>query len=108
MKIIEHGKKAESKQTKQFRCKKCGCVFQCKEDEYWSKPQTVSGMNCISFSAYKTFMTCCPECHKIVEETEYDSINCTYSTTADADKVRLKSDTITISKDSLNQNGELL
>lgn len=103
MKIIEHGKKAESKQTKQFRCKKCGCVFQCKEDEYWSKPQTVSGMNCISYSAYKTYMTCCPECHKIVEETEYDSITCT---TANTNNIVLKSSTTC--KNSLDQNGELL
>ena len=86
MKIIKHSKETQ-KQYHAFTCK-CGCSFQCEEDEYWEKPQVRyenSTDSCsYSYSAYKTFITCCPECHKIVEDSVYDSYYTTISGTRTA------------------------
>ena len=81
MKIIKHSKEPQ-KLYHSFTCK-CGCTFQCEEDEFWEKPQIKyegsDGLCSYSYSAYKTFMTCCPECHKIVEDCEYNSYGTTIS-----------------------------
>ena len=83
MKIIKHSKEAQ-KQYHTFTCK-CGCSFQCEEDEYWEKPQvsreSSQNLCSYSYSAYKTFITCCPECHKVVEDSVYDSFITTVSGT---------------------------
>lgn len=80
MKIVKHGEKEKQKPYHQFYCDKCGCTFQCEEDEYWQKPQvTYTGVTSATYSCVKKFMTCCPECHKIVEDNEYDqSITASY------------------------------
>lgn len=82
MNIIKHSKKSQ-KQYHSFTCK-CGCVFECEENEYWEKPQiqyesSLGGSCSCSYSAYKLFITCCPECHKIVKDTVYDSCSITAS-----------------------------
>ena len=73
MEIIKHGKTRQQRPTRQFTCKQCGCVFKCEEDEYYKKPQTEYGLSSATYSCTKKYITCCPECHKIVEDEEYDS-----------------------------------
>ena len=72
MKIIKHAKKEAPKKCRTFKCGQCGCEFQAEEGEYWEKPQCW-GTTSLTYSAQKTFMSCCPECHKVVEDSEYDS-----------------------------------
>ena len=73
MEITKHGKTKEEKQYKSFICDKCGCAFKCEKDEYWEKPQTEYGLNSATYSVTKTFMTCCPECHKVIEDNTCDT-----------------------------------
>ena len=65
MKIIRSSKEKNIAETKKFTCEKCGCEFECNEDEYWDK-----SANTLCWGTYKTYMTCCPECHKVVEINE--------------------------------------
>ena len=72
MKITKHGKSTK-KQVKyeSFKCDKCGCEFEVKEDEYYIDSSYIGGIGLSISNLYeKTYVCSCPECHKIVKKTE--------------------------------------
>lgn len=79
MKIIKSGK--SEKKTRKFICKTCKCEFLCEEGEYWIEPQVKHGENSMTYTATRTYMTCCPECHKIVEDSEFEPCLTYYTNT---------------------------
>lgn len=102
MKIISSGNKQKNKDTRRFTCANCGCVFDCEKDEFWEKETTNSNIT-ISWSASTTYMTCCPECHKVVEDTAYNSYY--YTCTSDSVNIAtVKSDiaNVTLTGDSFS------
>ena len=72
MKIIKSSKET-TKQTMRFKCEKCGCEFECENDEYWD-----SQVSSLTWFTEKKYMTCCPECHKVVE-LSVPNYSCTIS-----------------------------
>lgn len=93
MKIIKDGvlKKIDLKQE-DFKCEQCGCEFTADYDEYYVDKGTCFTTTSITY-AYKAsvtdiYVTCCPQCNKIVTKTkdrivDNPTITLTSSTTAD-------------------------
>ena len=91
MKIKKHGsyyQKEEVIKAERFECKKCGCVFTAKDDEYYTDWGTSSTSYTGSLtytwtSTITDWLVCsCPECHKIVKKSRKRELTTTpYTTT---------------------------
>jgi len=95
MKITKDGvlKKIDLKQE-DFKCNECGCEFTADYDEYYvEKGSCFTTTSTSTYYVYKAsvtdkYVTCCPQCHKIVVKTkerlvENPTITLTSFTTAD-------------------------
>ena len=94
MKINKNGVLAKDElQQEDFKCKQCGCEYTADYDEYYVEKGSCSTMASSLSYVYKTnvtdkYITCCPQCHKIVVKTkerlvENPAITLTSSTSAD-------------------------
>lgn len=79
MNIIREGNIKSDKAK--FKCKKCGCEFECCADEYWTDNLTLT-----TYPEQHNAFASCPECHKICHsQVLARTKNCyEYYVTADA------------------------
>jgi len=72
MKILKQGN--ENSNNTKFVCKKCGCEFECSDDEYWIDNSITLTSYPASYNAYAS----CPICHKVCHTyTHKNTNNCT-------------------------------
>lgn len=91
MNIKKHGNLSkEEAKTEEFKCEQCGCEFDADYDEYYVEKgsclTTASSLTYVyNATVSDTYITVCPECHKVVTKTKQrtvSNITTTYSGTA--------------------------
>ena len=69
MRIFKEGT-IKYKNSVKFSCEKCGCEFECEDDEYW-----IDNSICLtSYPSQYYVYSNCPTCHKICRTTKQDEI----------------------------------
>ena len=69
MKILKENKKLNK--TERFTCNKCGCEFECDEDEYWVD----TGITLTTYPAQYNAYANCPKCYKICHTYTHKNTN---------------------------------
>ena len=65
MRIFKEGT-VKYKNPVKFSCEKCGCEFECEDDEYW----TDNTITLTSYPAQYYVYSNCPTCHKVCRTTK--------------------------------------